>query len=96
MAALIEETKSGTVRFSVDVEVPFWQARIFAEAMTGNDDDIILAAEKAMRERIEEAVEEFEPMGNNVYYEPTDRVELAVPEQREVASFLTGVMGGRS
>lgn len=94
MAALVEETKSGTVRFSIEVEVPFWQAAIFAEAMTGNDDDIVLAAETAMRDRIEEAVEDYEPMGNNVFYDEGDRIELAVPSERDVSEFLRGVMGG--
>lgn len=40
------------VCFDIEVRVPFSQARAFAKAMTGHDDDVILAAETAIRERI--------------------------------------------
>lgn len=40
------------VCFDIEVRVPYAQAAAFAAAMTGSDDDVILAAEHAMRERI--------------------------------------------
>ncbi len=40
------------VCFAVEVRVPTDLAALFAAAMTGNDDDIVLAAEKAMNGRI--------------------------------------------
>jgi hypothetical protein len=41
------------VRFNVEVRVPFALAAAYADALTGEDDDIILAAERAMRERLD-------------------------------------------
>ena len=41
------------VCFNVEVRVPFALAEAFAAAMTGDDEDVILAAETAMRERID-------------------------------------------
>jgi hypothetical protein len=43
---------AAVVRFTVQVDVPFHQAEAFAEALSGHDDDVILAAETAMRERL--------------------------------------------
>jgi hypothetical protein len=40
------------VCFAIEVRVPFALAAQFAAALTGNDDDVILAAETAMRQRI--------------------------------------------
>ena len=37
------------VGFNIEVRVPFAFAAAFADALTGDDDDIILAAETAMR-----------------------------------------------
>lgn len=45
-------TDAEDVSFGIEVRVPFSQAKAFADALTGNDDDIILAAETAMRERL--------------------------------------------
>ena len=41
------------VCFMIEVRVPFAFADAFADALTGDDDDIILAGEKAMRERLD-------------------------------------------
>lgn len=38
--------------FNVEVRVPYELAAAFADAMTGFDDDILLAAELAMRKRL--------------------------------------------
>ena len=51
------------VRFSLTVSIPADQVGDFAAEMSGDDDDIILAAEKVMRERMadrlwEETLEE--------------------------------------
>lgn len=40
------------VKYTIEVAVPDDQQVEFEQACTGNDDDIILAAETAMRERI--------------------------------------------
>lgn len=40
------------VCFGIEVRVPFEQAARFADDLSGNDDDIILAAETAMRELV--------------------------------------------
>ena len=41
------------VCFAIEVRVPFGQAARFAEHLTGDDNDVILAAEQAMRKRID-------------------------------------------
>ena len=41
------------VCFNIEVRVPFALAAAFADALTGNDDDIILAAETAMRDHLD-------------------------------------------
>lgn len=41
------------VSFELEVSLPRHEAAALAEAMTGNDDDAILAAEKALRRAIE-------------------------------------------
>ncbi|MCA1571014.1 MAG: hypothetical protein LC798_11975 [Chloroflexi bacterium] len=56
------------VCFAIEVRVPFALAPAFAAAMTGHDDDVILAAETAMRHRVEGA------LGAN------DSIELASDE----------------
>lgn len=43
-----------TVSIQVTVQIPIIIANGFAKAITGNDDDILLAAETAMRERLED------------------------------------------
>lgn len=43
-------TGEGELRFAIVVNVPAHQAHHFANAMTGDDDDIILAAQTAMWE----------------------------------------------
>jgi hypothetical protein len=40
------------VCFNIEVRVPFALAAAFAAALTGGDDDIILAGEAAMRQRL--------------------------------------------
>lgn len=59
----VEKDRTGTaLRLRVEVQLPVGQAAEFVEAMTGNDDDILLAAEYAIRERLTapESVEEDE------------------------------------
>jgi hypothetical protein len=53
---------SGKATFYVQVDVPLDQAGQFADAMTGNDDDILLAAERGIRDKLEmgEEMEEVE------------------------------------
>ena len=46
-------TTDDVVCFAIEVRVPLAFAAAFAAAMTGNDDDVILAAEHLMRERVE-------------------------------------------
>lgn len=43
------------VTLTLTVEIPYVYARPFAEAMTGNDDDVILAAERGIRDRLADA-----------------------------------------
>ena len=50
-------TTDEEVCFAIEVRVPLALAAAFAAAMTGDDDDIILAAEHLMRERIPGAVD---------------------------------------
>lgn len=95
----VEETRDGWVRFAIEVKVPMRQAPLLAEALTGNDDDIVLAAEKAMRERLEDAVEQdaeaVEERGHGAFdYALDERIELAVVDEKIVAPFLADVMGG--
>jgi hypothetical protein len=56
-------TSEDFVTIPLEVRVPRSQARAFLEACTGNDDDVILAGERAMRQRLEEtgAPGEFAP-----------------------------------
>lgn len=73
------------VSFEVEVRFPRSLAPAMAEALTGNDDDIVLAAERAMRERIgnESAnVELSPPVGLDEYLN-----ELADVERRSVAIY---------
>jgi hypothetical protein len=94
----VEETQDGWVVFAVEVRVPMRQAPIVAGALTGHDDDIVLAAETAMRERIEHAVlEDAERVGGDNRYalDLNDRIELAVPHEKTVKSFMADVMGPR-
>lgn len=53
-------TDGERVRFLVEVSVPAEQGEDFADALTGNDDDILLAAEEAMRSLMESHGEEVE------------------------------------
>jgi hypothetical protein len=93
----VEETGDGWVRFAIEVRVPLRQASIVAAALTGNDDDVILAAERAMRERIEDTVEQraeaVERWGS--YDDLSDRIELAVVDEKIVTSFLADGLGWR-
>jgi hypothetical protein len=96
----VEETGDGWVTFAIEVRVPLRQAPIVAGAMTGNDDDLILAAETALRERIEDSVqddiEECEARHGKYarqMYDLDERVELAFPNEDTVKTFLAGVMG---
>jgi hypothetical protein len=65
------------VCFGVEIRVPFSQAAQFAELLTGNDDDILLAAEQGIRNRLE--------MGAD-----TEEVELVLGPQK---STLTRELG---
>lgn len=77
------EERDDRVFFSVEIGVPFTQAGAFVEAMTGNDDDIILAAETAMRDRIAQV---------DVRHDLTvEEVELAVEEEDTAKSVLAEV-----
>lgn len=62
-----------SLTFMVEVQVPAAQAGAFARGLTGNDDDIILAAEHAIREH-----------GDGHTFD----VELLVPDQERVESAL--------
>jgi hypothetical protein len=66
------------ISFSLTVEVPLTQARQFAVAMTGNDDDIVLAAETAMRDIVEEMIDSEEP----------ERLEISFPNESYARDFL--------
>lgn len=46
------DTDDPVVHVNIELRLPRAHAAAFAEAMTGNDDDVLLAAETAMRERI--------------------------------------------
>lgn len=48
----MHDTDEPTIRFTVEVAVPAEHARAYLDAMTGNDDDVLLAAEIAMRDRL--------------------------------------------
>lgn len=80
MGQFISKTRNGMIVFNVDVNVPQEQAGAFAEAMTGNDDDIVLAAERAIRDRLSDV---------DVRYDLTDEeVELGVPDESDVKHAL--------
>jgi hypothetical protein len=70
------------VRFSIEASVPFALATSFADALTGNNDDIILAGETAMRKRLDAvgAIESIElspePLTRS---RPTTRSKTGVP-----------------
>lgn len=72
----ITKTRGGTIIFQLEVEVPAAEAEAYAKAMTGNDDDVILAAEKAMRNRLADSDVDSE-------------IELYVPESERVQDKLT-------
>jgi hypothetical protein len=95
----VGETGDGWVTFAIEVRVPMRQAPILADAMTGNDDDVVLAAEKAMRERIEDAVltdaEEVEARDGRYAYDLDERIELAPISEKVVKEFMADVMGPR-
>jgi hypothetical protein len=65
------------VCFAIEVRVPFALAQAFGAAMTGHDDDVILAAETAMRHRVEGA------LGAN------DSIELASDDREIKRELLT-------
>jgi hypothetical protein len=64
--------------FSLTVEVPLTQSRAFSEAMTGNDDDIVLAAERSMRDLLEDRIAE----------DDNERLEVSVPNEFYAKSVL--------
>ena len=47
------EVSGEVVSFGIEVRVPFSQAEDFARRMTGDDNDIVLAAERALRDILE-------------------------------------------
>lgn len=71
------EERRDSVTFRLELRVYAHQAEAFAAAMTGNDDDVILAAETAMRERI-----------GRVYDVELEELELRVPEEAKVEEAL--------
>lgn len=81
------EERGERVIFAVEVSVPFSQSAAFAEALTGNDDDIILAAEHAVRARIAEVDIRHDLTG--------EEVELAIVREDIVRPFLADAMYGR-
>lgn len=66
-----------SVSFAVEVKVPAEQVEAFAGALTGNDDDIILAAETAMRERV-----------GRVYDVELEEIEARIPAEPDVKAAL--------
>jgi hypothetical protein len=73
----IVERQGSSIIFILDVEVPAHQAAAFEAAMTGNDDDIFLAAETAMRERV-----------GRSYDVELEELELGVPDEASVKRAL--------
>ena len=51
---MIYKDGSGWMNFTVRVRVPPRTGGAVADALTGNDDDLVLVAEQAMRERLEQ------------------------------------------
>lgn len=47
------DERGDRITFYVEVSVASMDAEAFAEAITGDDDDIMLAAEEAMRSRLD-------------------------------------------
>jgi hypothetical protein len=88
----VEETASHSVRFMIEVEVDLEQAADFAEALTGNDDDIVLAAETAIRERLAESSDR---LSENDPYGLFEHVQLSVRHEKIVKRFLAEAMGPR-
>lgn len=80
MGQYISETSRNSVIFTLEVEVPAEQATAFASSMTGNDDDVILAAETAIRRRLEHEIAYPD--------EPDVEVEIGCPDERDVTSAL--------
>lgn len=68
------------VTFNIEVVVPFDQAADFHAALTGDDNDIVLAAEAGMRARLEDV------RSPGDFHE--EEVELFVPEQGQVKEAL--------
>lgn len=66
------DTFDDRTRFFIEVSVPSSQANEFAEQMTGMDDDIVLAAEKAMRALLTQ-------------HDDMEAVELSLPSKRSRA-----------
>lgn len=94
------EERGDRVVFHVEVTVPLRQAPIFAEHLTGDDNDIVLAAETAMREAIEDEViedaEKMEEAGRTAEFDLADRIELDIRSRDVVEGFLADAMRGRS
>lgn len=70
----VHDTDEPTVYLSIELRLPIAQVETFRDALTGNDDDVLLAAETAMRELI----------GRTFHQE----LELAWAEARSIDSFL--------
>lgn len=49
----VSTTTPDAITLKLEVTIPLELADAFADAMTGHDDDVILAAETAIRERID-------------------------------------------
>ena len=62
----------------LELRVPDQQAEAFLKAMTGNDDDVLLAAETAMRDRISDD-------------ESDEAVELSFEDEAEAKAALRSV-----
>jgi len=94
------EERGDRVVFNIKVTVPLRQAPIFAEHLTGDDNDIILAAEEALREAIEDEVidgaKKMEDAGRTAEFDLADRIELDVRSLDIVREILADAMRGRS
>lgn len=67
-------TRADFAVFEIEIAVPLTQADRFADALTGNDDDVILAAETAMRERVDAEEGEYEGIELEHYFDSKEQV----------------------
>lgn len=63
------------ISITVEIDVPQSHAKAFLAAMTGNDDDVFMVAEKAIRDRLRDVSQDD--------YHYADEVEIIPPSGRE-------------